>query len=73
MSSIELYMVHNDQDQVWSGPYTDYEEAKETAIGYWEEYGEPFAVIALEFEYSDSDLAYTTDGSDTWPPGKGPA
>ena len=66
--TIEIYMVHNDQDHEWSGPYTDFLDAKEIADEYANENDGPMAVIALEFEYSDSELAYTTNGSDAWPP-----
>jgi len=69
MSTIELYMVHDSHDAEWSGPYADYDDAKEVAQEYSDAGdGEPFAVITQQYEYIDSDLAWTTNGDDTWPP-----
>ncbi len=68
--TIEIYMVHNQEDREWSGPYTDFLDAKEIAIEYAAVNRQPYAVIAQTFEYSDSELAWTTNDSDTWPPTK---
>jgi hypothetical protein len=48
--------------------YDTYREARDVATTRAIRNGEPWAVIELEFEYSDSSLVFTTDGSTIWPP-----
>ncbi len=69
MSTISKYTIANaeGEDEIDS-VYDTFDDAKGRADLKAAQTGEPWAVIELEFEYSDSMLVYATDGSDVWPP-----
>ena len=62
------YRVINAQNEEYDHLLDSYREAVKVAELKSAQDGEPWAVIALTFEYSDTSLEYTTDGSDIWPP-----
>ena len=62
MSEIRRYVLVDTEDNAEEDDYEDYNEAYEQARK------RNMAVIARVFEYSDSELIWTPDGSDTWPP-----
>lgn len=64
--TIYKYVIVNDCNEVISdsGGYDDFQKAKKCA----EKMGGLVAVVKRAFEYSDSALVWTSDGSDIWPP-----
>jgi len=61
---INRYRLVDRNDRELDTLYDDAQEAIADA-------GEDYAVIELSFEYADSELIYTPDGRDTWPPQRG--
>jgi hypothetical protein len=64
MAQIERYVLVTSDDQELDHEYESFEEAMGDAL----EQG--CAVIERVYEYSDSTLVWTPDGSDRWPPKK---
>ncbi len=64
------YRVVNAQDEEYDYLLDTYREAVKVAELKSAQDGEPYAVMELTFEYSDTSLEYTTDGSKIWPPDK---
>jgi len=64
MAMIERYVLVDKQDNEDTHEYDDFAEAKRDA-------GDSHAVTARIYEYIDSELAWTPDGTDSWPPKKG--
>ena len=61
MPTIERYVLVNRDDIEGDYEYTSLDEATTDA-------GTTHAVIARIYEYTDSELVYTPNGADTWPP-----
>lgn len=59
--TIEMYVLIDRDGLSLDAVFDDFEEAENAA-------GSEYAVVARIFEYSDSELVYTPDGSMTWPP-----
>jgi hypothetical protein len=66
MSTITKYVVVDERDQEGDYEYDHLEQARAAAIGAGNS-----AVIAREYEYSDSDLVWTPNGAMSWPPKPG--
>ena len=64
---ISKYDVIDATGESVAGTFDHYDEAKRDADDRSSD-TEMFAVIEMEFEYRDSALVYTTDGSNVWPP-----
>ena len=64
------YRVVNTQDEEYDHLLDSYREAVKVAELKSAQDNEPWAVMALTFEYSDTSLYYSTNGSKTWPPDK---
>lgn len=62
MSEIRQYILVDESDNEGTAIYSDYDEALEDARRYGH------AVVAQVYEYTDSELVWTPDGGDTWPP-----
>lgn len=62
MATITRYALV-DRNNEESGDFDTYAEAEEAAKREGD-----VAVVAVEFEYSDTCLVWTPDGSVTWPP-----
>lgn len=60
--SISRYVLVDRDDQEGDYEYDRFEEAKEAALR------DGCAVIERIYEYDDSSLVWTPDGSDVWPP-----
>ena len=58
---ISKYVLVDQYGETESAVYDSYQEAEREA-------GSTHAVIEYQFEYADSELVYTPDGSGTWPP-----
>ncbi|MDH3291534.1 MAG: hypothetical protein OEO20_11385 [Gemmatimonadota bacterium] len=63
MTIIRYHLVDSD-DRVDDYPYDSYQEAYETARR------RNMAVLAYVYEFADSELIWTPNGADTWPPEK---
>lgn len=61
MPSISRYVLVDRNDQEQDYEYESYDEAVTAA-------GDTHAVIEREYEYSDSQLVWTPNGRDSWPP-----
>ncbi len=65
------YRVVNTQDEEYDHLLDSYREAVKVAeYKSAQDDGEPWAVMELTFEYSDTSLEYSTNGSQVWPPPK---
>ena len=64
------YRVVNAQDEEYDHLLDTYREAVKVAELKSSQDNEPWAVMALTFEYSDTSLYYSTNGSQVWPPPK---
>ena len=62
------YRVVNAQNEEYDHLLDSYREAVKVAELKSAQDGEPWAVMALTFEYSDTSLYYSTNGSKIWPP-----
>ena len=62
--TIDRYVLVDKNDVEQDFEYTDYDEALAAA----RKYNGEFAVIEREYIYSDSDLIWTPEGCDSWPP-----
>lgn len=62
MSTILRYVLSDRDGNEGDVEYDSFFEAKEYAIRYGN------AVIEREYEFTDSSLIWTPDGSETWPP-----
>lgn len=67
MSEIRRYVLVDEDDNEQDHEYDRYEDAEREATM------QGFAIVARTYEYADSELVWTPDGSDTWPPEKGSA
>lgn len=67
MATISRYVIVNDQDHEEDYEYEDFDKAKEDAETR-EEKGERLAIVERTYEYSDSELVWTSTGADRWPP-----
>ena len=65
MVEIRRYVLVDRNDHEGPEEYANLDEAINAA----QVLGEGEAVIARVYEYTDSELVWTPDGSDTWPPG----
>jgi hypothetical protein len=63
MSHISRYVLVSKGNQEGDHEYEEYDEAVEAA-------GDDHAVIERQYEYADSELVWTPNGGDTWPPKK---
>ena len=63
MSTISRYVLVDRNDQEGDHEYESYDEAVNDA-------GTTHAVIERRYEYDDSELVWTPNGSDQWPPKK---
>ena len=63
--TITKYVLVNKEGEQDSDVYDTYQEAVNEAM----KYSPNFAIEELEFEYSDSDLAWTPHNDGIWPPG----
>ena len=61
MSTITRYVLVDRDDHEGGWEYTELAEAIKDV-------GSSCAVIAREYEYSDSEVVWTPDGSGVWPP-----
>lgn len=61
MAEISRYVLVDRDDNERDHEYDTYQEAVNAA-------GSDYAVIERHYVYDDSELVYTPDGSDTWPP-----
>ncbi|MGI6797905.1 hypothetical protein [Gordonia sihwensis] len=61
MAEIRKYILVNINDEEVGDYYDTLEEAKRAA-------GRDYAVAAHVYEYSDSELLWTPNGDDRWPP-----
>lgn len=66
MSEIRLYTLVNRDDEYVSEEYDTLDEARNAA----EQQDEPHAIVAMVYTFEDSELIWTPDGSNTWPPQK---
>jgi hypothetical protein len=64
MSTICRYVLVDRNDQEEDHEYDSYPEAENEAKGR----GNTHAVIERTYRYDDSELVWTPDGSDQWPP-----
>ena len=64
MAEITLYVLVDSHDVPGITNYENFEEAKREA----QKYG--MAVVAHVYEWADSELTWTPNGEDTWPPEK---
>ena len=62
--TISRYVLIDENNQEGDCEYESYDEAVAGA-------GSDHAVIERTYEYSDSELVWTPNGADTWPPSKG--
>jgi hypothetical protein len=63
------YVIMDEQDyEAEAIMFEEYTEAKEEADRLFTGSGKHFAVVEHVYVFGDSELAYTTDGSDIWPP-----
>lgn len=65
MSEIRRYVLVDEDDNEQDYEYDSYRAALDAA----REYG--CAIVARTYEYADSELVWTPDGGDTWPPEEG--
>jgi hypothetical protein len=63
MAHISRYVLVSKGNQEGDHEYEEYDEAVEAA-------GDDHAVIERQYEYADSELVWTPNGGDTWPPKK---
>lgn len=63
MSEIRKYVVVDADDQEGDYEFASFDEAREAAVKQGQS-----AVIVRVYEYSDSELCWTSTGADTWPP-----
>ena len=68
MAEIQKYVLVDSDDVEQDWEYDTLREAENAA----QDRGN-LAIIARTYEYSDSELVWTPDGSDTWPPDAVPA
>lgn len=61
MTSIHRYVLVDEENQELDYEFMNYKEAEEVA-------GNDHAVVRRIYEYSDSELVYTPNGSNNWPP-----
>lgn len=61
MAEITRYVLVDRSDQEGDYEYEDYQEAIVAA-------GDDHAVIERHYVYDDSELVWTPEGIDTWPP-----
>jgi hypothetical protein len=66
---IYKFILSDVNDQYSGGPYNNYDEALKVAEDVAAT-GTPVAIIELIYEYSDSSLVWTYNGSNNWPPKK---
>lgn len=64
--TIHLYDVHDSDDTPVETGIVGFFDAKVRAQVLAKD-GGPHAVIDMEYEFADSSLVFTTDGSDVWP------
>lgn len=62
--SISFYQVVNEKEDPIAGLQDDFKDALEWA----ERQDEPTAIIEYKFEFSDTELVWTSDGGTRWPP-----
>ncbi|KKK83274.1 hypothetical protein LCGC14_2795040 [marine sediment metagenome] len=67
MAEIRQYVLVDRADTEQDAEYDTYIEARDAAVRL----NGDFAVICRTYTYDDSELVWTPDGSDTWPPAKG--
>ena len=65
MAQIERYVLVDRDNTEGDHEFDDYQEAERAA-------DENHAVIARIYTYEDSELVWTPDGSNQWPPGSAP-
>lgn len=61
MAEITRYVLVDRNDREGDHEYEQYDEAVQAA-------GDDHAVIARTYTYDDSELVWTPNGADTWPP-----
>lgn len=61
MASISRYVLVDREDHEQDYEFEDFDEAVEAA-------GDTHAVVERQYEYADSELVWTPDGGDQWPP-----
>ena len=60
--TIEKYVLVDGADVALDGYYDSFQKARSEAVA------KGCAVVAHIWEWSDSELVWTPDGGDTWPP-----
>lgn len=65
--SVNFYQLVDKDENPLGGLRDTYSEAQDMAEFYAKRQ-EPVAIIEYQFEYSDSELVWTSTGDDTWPP-----
>lgn len=65
---IVIYAVMDADEQYVGEDHDHFADARNDALQRAEATGRPHAVITQVFQLDDSELAFTTDGSDVWPP-----
>lgn len=68
MSTISRYVIVNDQDHEEDHEYDSYDEAETDASARVAKHHERLAIIERQYEYTDSELVWTSTGADHWPP-----
>lgn len=65
---ITTFVVVNDKDQYSSEEMPTMDEAVRAAQQLAAQTGRKYAVVQFEYEFADSGLVWTPNGSDQWPP-----
>ncbi len=68
MPEILRYMIVDEHDNEGLREYDSLDKAKNAAKFASDGGPENFAVIRCTYVYDDSELVWTPDGGDTWPP-----
>lgn len=63
--NIEKYGIHDKDDEMVGDLYDTLDEARAAVPE-----NEPWAIVAYQFEFDDTDLVETSTGANHWPPEK---
>jgi hypothetical protein len=66
MSEIRTYVLVNEDDEYVSDEFDTLDEAK-NEISFR---NEAYAIVSLVYTFEDSELVWTPDGGNVWPPRK---
>ena len=72
MSEINTWVVVDQHDQYVSEECPTFAEARNDAEQRAQQSGEPHAVVMFTYVFDDSELSWTSNGADVWPPSAPP-